>query len=192
MRNRKITIPSSFCYQTEMTVQVSDINYGGHVGNERYLLFAQETRMRFLQTIGHTEINFGEFGIVVAEAGIEYFTELFHGDIITISISIDNISRVAFDCYYKIEKTLLLTLIDYNLLTIVKYEFSVEYSFSKNSYPLLPIFNLKSLDKHLTTFSKKASLSFVKHLNPNSFETAISPISVTKSVAQITGKRFCI
>jgi acyl-CoA thioesterase FadM len=62
--------------------------------------------MRFLQTIGHTEIKFGEFGIVVAEAGIEYFAELFHGDIISISISIDNISRVAFDCYYKIEKKL--------------------------------------------------------------------------------------
>jgi acyl-CoA thioester hydrolase len=106
MREKKLLSSKPYVYQTNITVQIDDINYGGHVGNERYLLFAQETRMRFLQTIGHTEINFGEFGIVVAEAGIEYFTELFHGDLITISISIDNISRVAFDCYYKIEKTL--------------------------------------------------------------------------------------
>jgi YbgC/YbaW family acyl-CoA thioester hydrolase len=106
MREKKLLSSKPYIYQTNITVQIDDINYGGHVGNERYLLFAQETRMRFLQTIGHTEINFGEFGIVVAEAGIEYFTELFHGDLITISISIDNISRVAFDCYYKIEKTL--------------------------------------------------------------------------------------
>lgn len=105
MREKKLLSSKPYIYQTNITVQIDDINYGGHVGNERYLLFAQETRMRFLQTIGHTEINFGEFGIVVAEAGIEYFTELFHGDQITISISIDNISRVAFDCYYKIEKT---------------------------------------------------------------------------------------
>jgi YbgC/YbaW family acyl-CoA thioester hydrolase len=106
MREKKLLSSKPYIYQTNITVQIDDINYGGHVGNERYLLFAQETRMRFLQTIGHTEINFGEFGIVVAEAGIEYFTELFHGDLITISISIDNITRVAFDCYYKIEKTL--------------------------------------------------------------------------------------
>ena len=106
MREKKLLSSNPYVYETDITVQIDDINYGGHVGNERYLLYAQETRMRFLQTIGHTEIKFGEFGIVVAEAGIEYFAELFHGDIITISISIDNISRVAFDCYYKIEKKL--------------------------------------------------------------------------------------
>ena len=106
MREKKLLSSNPYVYETDITVQIDDINYGGHVGNERYLLYAQETRMRFLQTIGHTEIKFGEFGIVVAEAGIEYFAELFHGEIITISISIDNISRVAFDCFYKIEKKL--------------------------------------------------------------------------------------
>jgi YbgC/YbaW family acyl-CoA thioester hydrolase len=106
MREKKLLSSKPYIYQTNITVQIDDINYGGHVGNERYLLFAQETRMRFLQTIGHTEIRFGEFGLVVAEAGIEYFTELFHGDLITVSISIDNIGKVAFDCFYKIEKIL--------------------------------------------------------------------------------------
>lgn len=104
MREKKLISKKPYIYQTLLTVQIDDINYGGHVGNERYLLFAQETRMRFLKTIGHTEVKFGEYGIVVAEAGIEYFTELFHGEHITISISIDNISRVSFDCFYKIEK----------------------------------------------------------------------------------------
>ena len=104
MREKKLISPSPYIYQTVLTIQIDDINYGGHVGNERYLLFAQETRMRFLKTIGHTEVKFGEFGIVVAEASIEYFAELFHGEHITISISIDNINRVAFDCFYKIEK----------------------------------------------------------------------------------------
>ena len=104
MREKKLLSSKPYIYQTEIIVQIDDINYGGHVGNERYLLFAQETRMRFLQTLGHSEVKFGEFGIVVAEAGIEYFSELFHGDVISVSISIDNITRVAFDCYYKIEK----------------------------------------------------------------------------------------
>lgn len=104
MREKKLLSSKPYLYQTEIIVQIDDINYGGHVGNERYLLFAQETRMRFLQTLGHSEVKFGDFGIVVAEAGIEYFSELFHGDVLYVSISIDNITRVAFDCYYKIEK----------------------------------------------------------------------------------------
>ena len=104
MREKKFISPNDYCYSTELLIQISDINYGGHVGNERYLLFAQEARMRFLNTLGYSEINFGPYGIVVAEASIEYFAELFHSDKIVISISLDNISRAAFDCYYKIER----------------------------------------------------------------------------------------
>ena len=90
MRNRKISIPAPFCFQTSLTVQVSDINYGGHVGNERYLLFAQETRMRFLSTIGCSEQHFGPFGLVLTEAHVEFFHELFHGNTIRISLAIGN------------------------------------------------------------------------------------------------------
>jgi YbgC/YbaW family acyl-CoA thioester hydrolase len=103
MREKKLLSPSPYVFETDIKIQIGDINYGGHVGNERYLIFAQESRMRFLNTMGYSEINFGPYGLVVAEAAIEYFAELFHGDIITVSISIDNINRVAFDCYYKIE-----------------------------------------------------------------------------------------
>ena len=103
MRNKKISIPSPFCFKTEMTVQVSDINYGGHVGNERYLLFAQETRMRFLATIGCSEMHFGPFGLALTEAHVEYFHELFHGNTIRISLAIGTLSRASFDCFYLIK-----------------------------------------------------------------------------------------
>ena len=103
MRNRKISIPAPFCFQTSLTVQVSDINYGGHVGNERYLLFAQETRMRFLSTIGCSEQHFGPFGLVLTEAHVEFFHELFHGNTISISLAIGNPSRASFDCFYLIK-----------------------------------------------------------------------------------------
>lgn len=103
MRNRKITIPSPFCFHTALNIQVSDINYGGHVGNERYLLFAQETRMRFLATIGCSEMHFGPFGLALTEAHVEYFHELFHGDSIRISLAVGEPSRASFDCFYLIK-----------------------------------------------------------------------------------------
>ena len=104
MRVKKFISPQPYNYKTKITIQIGDINYGGHVGNERYLLFAQETRMRFLKTLGLSEVNFGPYGLILAEAGIEYLAELFQGDEIIISIAIDNITRAAFDCYYCIEK----------------------------------------------------------------------------------------
>ena len=103
MRKNKINIPTPSCFQTSLTVQIGDINYGGHVGNERYLLYAQETRLRFLATIGHSEMKFGAHGLVLAEATLEYFHELFFRDQITIQLSIGNIGRASFGCYYSIQ-----------------------------------------------------------------------------------------
>jgi acyl-CoA thioesterase FadM len=105
MRNKKITAPAHFCYKTNIDVQIGDINYGGHVGNERYLLFAQETRLRFLRAIGQSEVHFGAFGLVLTESHVEYFSELFHGDSIEIILAVTTPSRASFDCYYTITVT---------------------------------------------------------------------------------------
>lgn len=101
MRTKKI-IAGPTCFETTLTIQVGDINYGNHVGNERYLLFAQETRIRFLQSIGCTEAKFGAFGLVLTEAHVEYFHELFHGDEIIVKLSVSAPSRASFDCFYEI------------------------------------------------------------------------------------------
>lgn len=100
MRKNKIIVPDHTCFETAITIQVGDLNYGGHVGNECYLLFAQETRIRFLQSIGHSEMKFGPYGLVLSEASIEYLHELFHGDQILITMSISSLSRAGFDCFY--------------------------------------------------------------------------------------------
>jgi acyl-CoA thioester hydrolase len=101
MRVRKIQ-PGPTCYETFIDVQIGDINYGNHVGNERYLLFAQETRIRFLQSIGCSEVKFGEYGLVLTEAHVEYLHELFHGDKLMIKVSVSEPSRASFDCFYEI------------------------------------------------------------------------------------------
>lgn len=105
MRKNNIEIPASPCFTTSIDVQISDINYGGHVGNERYLLFAQETRLRFLASLGFSEIKFGEHGLVLAEATVEYFHELFYGDQISVVFSIGKIGRASFECFYAMEVT---------------------------------------------------------------------------------------
>ena len=101
MRERKI-IPGPTCFETTMDVKISDINYGNHVGNERFLLFAQETRIRFLKSIGCSEVKFGDYGLVLTEAHVEYLHELFHGDNLLIRMSVGGPSRASFDCFYEV------------------------------------------------------------------------------------------
>jgi acyl-CoA thioester hydrolase len=102
---QKINIPTPVCFSTSRKVIATDINYGGHAGNERFLLFAQETRIAFLQTLGFSETAFGPYGLILAEAHIEYLNELFDEEILTIDLSITAPTRVAFECYYQIKTT---------------------------------------------------------------------------------------
>jgi acyl-CoA thioesterase FadM len=102
MARSKMEIPTPFCFRSNITVTVSDLNYGAHVGNERYLLFAQETRIRFLQTLGCSEMKFGDFGLILTEARVEYLSELFRGEELTISLAVSAPSRAGFECYYEI------------------------------------------------------------------------------------------
>lgn len=99
----KIIIPTPSCFSSKRTVNTTDINYGGHAGNERFLLFAQETRIEFLKTLGFTETSFGPFGLILAEAHLEYTNELFEGEELEIDLSITSPTRVAFECYYLIK-----------------------------------------------------------------------------------------
>lgn len=105
MTRNKIIIPTPVCFSFQKTVSAEDINYGGHVGNERFLLFAQETRIAFLKTLGHSETAFGEHGLILAEAHVEYMSELFEGEHLQIDLSITKPTRVAFECYYQIKTT---------------------------------------------------------------------------------------
>ena len=102
---QKINIPNPVCFSASRKVTDSDINYGGHAGNERFLLFAQETRIAFLHTLGFSETSFGPYGLILAEAHLEYLNELFDEEILTIDLSITAPTRVAFECYYQIKTT---------------------------------------------------------------------------------------
>lgn len=102
---QKINIPTPVCFSTQRKVTSSDINYGGHVGNERFLVFAQETRIAFLKSLGFSELSFGVYGLILAEAHIEYVNELFNEEDLTIDLSITVPTRVAFECYYQIKTT---------------------------------------------------------------------------------------
>ena len=51
----KLDLPSNFNYQTNIKVRISDINYGGHLGNDSILSIIHESRVRFLNEYGFSE-----------------------------------------------------------------------------------------------------------------------------------------
>jgi len=98
----KINFQKSFTFSVAIPVRISDINYGGHVGNDHILSIVHEARMAFFKSHGQTEMNAGGVNLIIADSAVQYKGESFHGDIILVEIYADNISAVSFDLFYKL------------------------------------------------------------------------------------------
>ena len=104
MARIKIELPEAFHFTTSIPVRITDLNYGGHVGNDTILSVIHEARMQWLANLGFSEMQFGGVGMIMSDVAIEFKTELFYGDIILASVNVGEISKVGFELLYKLEK----------------------------------------------------------------------------------------
>jgi len=104
MARIKIDLPEKFPFSVSIPIRITDLNYGGHVGNDTVLSLIHEARMQFLQYYGYKELEIEGIGLIMTDVGIEFKSELFYGDTIKASVSVRDFSRIGFDLYYKLEK----------------------------------------------------------------------------------------
>ena len=103
MSRVKIRLPEQKVFETEITVMISDINYGSHLGNDRVLAYMQETRLRYFQSLGYRdELLIEGVGTIQADAMIEYRGEAFQGDSLSCELFIGDIGKRSIDFYYLI------------------------------------------------------------------------------------------
>lgn len=100
MSRIKIDLPESFSFEFTMPVRITDVNYGGHVGNDKYFSFLHEARMAWLAQHGYTELSFEGTGLILSQAIIEYKKELNYGDTIRVQVQAANPGKYGFDIYY--------------------------------------------------------------------------------------------
>lgn len=86
-------------------VTISDINYGGHMGNERALLLFQQSRIDFFKSLGVSEINVGDdVGTIQKDAHVYYKSEVHMGDELVITIKNIEIKKTSLNFIYVVEK----------------------------------------------------------------------------------------
>ena len=100
----KLDLPKEFNYYVSIPIRITDINYGGHVGNDTILTLLHEARMKFLLHHNFSEMDFGGVGVIMRDVTIEFKKELFYGDTIDVYVVVANFSRVGFDVFYKMVK----------------------------------------------------------------------------------------
>ena len=102
MARTKLALPPNFDFATDMQICISDINYGGHLGNDSLLSLIHEARIRFLEKNGFTEFDIGGAGMIMVDTAIIYKSESFHGDILTFEVAVDDVGKVGCDFYFRI------------------------------------------------------------------------------------------
>ena len=94
-----------FKFFTEVEVRISDINYGGHLGNDRYLSLFHDARIRYLKQFGCSELNVGDdVGLIMIESHVNYKAEAVLGDVLSIGVKINDIGNIKFLIEYIIKR----------------------------------------------------------------------------------------
>lgn len=102
MSRIQLQLPEKFLFTAEIPVRVTDLNYGGHVGNDSILSIMQEARVQFYRSLGFkSEISLeGDIGQIIADAAIIYKSESFLGDIMMVQVGVMDINKYGFDLVY--------------------------------------------------------------------------------------------
>ena len=103
MERIKVLLPPSFEFSTNIIIRITDLNYGGHVGNDVFMSLVHEARQQFLLHHGYSELNFAGTSLIMADAAIEYKHELAYADEVRISVSATGFDKIGFDIYYQLE-----------------------------------------------------------------------------------------
>ena len=102
MSRIKIELPGKFIFQTEIPIRITDINYGGHLGNDSLLSIIHEARLRFLKHNGYSESNIEGVGIIMVDAGIQYKSEGFYGDELLVEVAVTEFASIGCDFVYRL------------------------------------------------------------------------------------------
>ncbi|MFA6541511.1 MAG: thioesterase family protein [Bacteroidota bacterium] len=100
----KLDIPKTFHFVTEIPIRITDINYGGHLGNDAVLAILHETRVRFLMEKGYTEFNIEGIGLIMTDSAIVYKSEAFYGESLRIQVAVKDFSTFGCDFYYLVRE----------------------------------------------------------------------------------------
>jgi acyl-CoA thioesterase FadM len=102
MPRLRLDLPESFEFRTQLPVRISDINYGGHLGNDAVLSLVHEARLQFLASMGYSEQNIEGAAVIMADAQIVYKAEGHHGDLLNADVGFGEIERVSFEIYTRL------------------------------------------------------------------------------------------
>lgn len=106
MARVELNLPSHFPFSTELTVRITDVNYAGHMGNDKVVSLMHEARYRFMAHHGLQELNVEGLGVIIADNVIVYKSEAFANEVLVMEVAVADFNKYGCDFVYRLtEKT---------------------------------------------------------------------------------------
>lgn len=108
-----------FVYSTQLSVRVTDINAGNHLGNDSMISMISEARARFLYEYGVRETEGdGTTGIIVTDLATTYRAEAHARDQLVFEVGVMDFNKYGGDIVFRITRPS-----DNTLVAMAKYGF---------------------------------------------------------------------
>ncbi len=100
----KLFPKENYSFTTEILVRITDLNYGGHLGNDALLSLIHEARVEFLASYGYSEMDCGGVSLIMGDTAIVYKAEAYAGDVLQFEIIADEVTRSGFRIFYRVTR----------------------------------------------------------------------------------------
>jgi acyl-CoA thioesterase FadM len=105
MARLQLTFPEDqYCYTTLLTVRVTDINAGNHLGNDSMISMISEARARFLFEFGVAETERDGTGIIVTDLATTYRAEAHARDQLLFEVGVMDFNKYGGDIIFRITR----------------------------------------------------------------------------------------
>lgn len=105
MARLKLEFPEDqYCYSTQLTVRVTDINSANHLGNDSMISMISEARARFLFDFGIEETEEDGTGIIVTDLVTTYKAEAHARDRLLFEVGVMDFNKYGGDITFRITR----------------------------------------------------------------------------------------
>jgi acyl-CoA thioesterase FadM len=117
MSRVKIAMPDEFLFSMRHRVGISDLNYARHLNSVAMVHILHEARLQFLAHLGFN------LGMVVTDMGVDYRSESFADDWLTIDVGVGRFNRYGFNICFRITNTALEKMVCNATIGVVFFDF---------------------------------------------------------------------
>jgi len=121
-----------YCFSTQLTVRITDINAGNHLANDSMISMISEARARFLFAYGVAETRQDGAGIIVTDLATTYKVEAHSRDALLFEVGVMDFNKYGGDIIFRITRPA-----DDTLIAMAKSGF-VFYNYAQSRVVAMP------------------------------------------------------